>query len=205
MISASHIIPRKVTSVTLNTNGTQLIGVLIPLEEFCTQYIYSPRTIPLASPKMSNFNFHSVSWTCECSPYWIPVSSSSAIMRLDILSTFSVLFLPALVSGQLSGHVGPTTTRDAKRSKKVCNVLDYGGVASKTSDIGPPVVSAFAACKTGGTGNFYHARDLRILMPASLHPSWRLWNEHLGQLERWNWMGSSARWHHLSCGVRPRY
>jgi rhamnogalacturonan hydrolase len=79
----------------------------------------------------------------------------SFIMRLGILSVFGALLLPALVSAQLSGHVGPTTTRDAKRSKKVCNVLDYGGVASKTSDIGPPIASAFAACRTGGTGNSF--------------------------------------------------
>ena len=100
--------------------------------------------------------------------------------------------LPTLVSGQLSGHVGPTTTREAKRSKKVCNVLDYGGVASKTSDIGPPIASAFAACKTGGTGNLYHAHDLEILKLASLHSSGRLWNEHLGKLEQRDRLGSPA-------------
>lgn len=30
-------------------------------------------------------------------------------------------------------------------------MLDYGGEASKTADIGPPLASAFAACKSGGT------------------------------------------------------
>jgi rhamnogalacturonan hydrolase len=68
------------------------------------------------------------------------------------VSIMCALLLPALVTAQLSGLVGPTTTRETKRSKKVCNVLDYGGVASKTSDIGPPIASAFAACKSGGTG-----------------------------------------------------
>jgi rhamnogalacturonan hydrolase len=72
-------------------------------------------------------------------------------MRLRVLSILGALLLPALVTAQLSGHVGPTITREAKRTKKVCNVLDYGGVASKTSDIGPPISSAFAVCKTGGT------------------------------------------------------
>jgi rhamnogalacturonan hydrolase len=62
----------------------------------------------------------------------------------------AALALP-LISAQLSGSVGPTTTRASKRTK-ICNVLDYGGTASKTSDVGPPLSSAFAACKSGGTG-----------------------------------------------------
>ncbi|KAH8684734.1 rhamnogalacturonase rhgA [Tricladium varicosporioides] len=66
------------------------------------------------------------------------------------LSWFVALLLPSLICAQLSGKVGPLTTRASKRTK-VCNVLDYGGVASKTSDIGPPIASAHAACKNGGT------------------------------------------------------
>jgi rhamnogalacturonan hydrolase len=68
-----------------------------------------------------------------------------------------ILFLVGLivaVNAQLSGRVGPTTTREAKRAVKVCNVLDYKGVATKTADIGPAIVSAFAACKNGGTRRF---------------------------------------------------
>ena len=72
-------------------------------------------------------------------------------MKFSILSFLAALLVPSLVTAQLSGSVGPTTTRASKRTK-VCNVLDYGGVASKTSDIGPPIASAFAACKSGGTG-----------------------------------------------------
>jgi rhamnogalacturonan hydrolase len=72
-------------------------------------------------------------------------------MKFNTFSYIAALLLPSLVSGQLTGRVGPTTTRDSKRSK-VCNVLSYGGVASKTSDVGPAIASAFAACKTGGTG-----------------------------------------------------
>ncbi|ORY57786.1 RGase A [Pseudomassariella vexata] len=71
-------------------------------------------------------------------------------MKLNALSLVAVLILPSLVASQLSGRVGPTTTREAKRNK-VCNVLNYGGTASKTADIGKPLVSAFAACKNGGT------------------------------------------------------
>ncbi len=52
---------------------------------------------------------------------------------------------------QLRGRVGPTTSTASKRSAKVCSVLDYGGKASRTADIGPALVAAFAACKAGGT------------------------------------------------------
>ncbi|KAK2627152.1 hypothetical protein QTJ16_003118 [Diplocarpon rosae] len=60
------------------------------------------------------------------------------------------ILLPSLAAAQLSGPVGPTTSR-ASKAKKVCNVLDYGGTASKTADIGPAITKAFADCKTGGT------------------------------------------------------
>jgi rhamnogalacturonan hydrolase len=72
-------------------------------------------------------------------------------MKLSAFSCLAALLLPSIVTEQLSGSVGPTTTRTAKRTK-VCNVLSYGGVASLTSDIGPPLASAFAACASGGTG-----------------------------------------------------
>lgn len=80
-------------------------------------------------------------------------------MKITSLSCLVALVLPSLVCAQLSGKVGPLTTRASKRTK-VCNVLDYGGVASKTSDIGPPIASAHAACKNGGTGD-----DQLILSP----------------------------------------
>ena len=62
------------------------------------------------------------------------------------------LLFPALVSAQLSGRVGPTTTTASKAAKKVCNVLSYGAKADKSTDLGPPLASAFAACKSGGIG-----------------------------------------------------
>lgn len=73
-------------------------------------------------------------------------------MKFSTLSYLAALLLPSLITAQLSGTVGPTTSRAAKRATKVCNVLNYGGVASKTSDVGPAIASAFAACKSGGTG-----------------------------------------------------
>ncbi|KAI9650728.1 hypothetical protein NHQ30_000752 [Ciborinia camelliae] len=71
-------------------------------------------------------------------------------MQFSTLSALAAIVLSTGISAQLSGTVGPLTSRESKATK-VCNVLDYGGVASKTSDIGPALVSAFAACKTGGT------------------------------------------------------
>ncbi|KAF7861840.1 hypothetical protein EAF04_007722 [Stromatinia cepivora] len=71
-------------------------------------------------------------------------------MKFSTLTALAAIVLPALVSAQLTGAVGPLTSRESK-AKKVCNVLNYGGTASKTADIGPALTSAFAACKTGGT------------------------------------------------------
>ncbi|EFX03038.1 rhamnogalacturonase a [Grosmannia clavigera kw1407] len=54
------------------------------------------------------------------------------------------------VAAQLSGTVGPTTSRAAKAATKVCNIMSYGGVASATTDNSAAIASAWAACKTGG-------------------------------------------------------
>jgi rhamnogalacturonan hydrolase len=59
--------------------------------------------------------------------------------------------LTAVVSAQLSGRVGPTSTHQSKSAKKVCNILNFGAKAGKSGDVGPALMSAFAACKTGGT------------------------------------------------------
>lgn len=66
----------------------------------------------------------------------------TAVAAIELLST--------LCTAQLSGTVGPTTTTAQKAAKKICSVLDYGAKADKTTDLGPPLASAFAACKTGG-------------------------------------------------------
>lgn len=79
-------------------------------------------------------------------------------MKFNFNSLVAAVLLPSLVTAQLSGSVGPLTSRSAKRGK-VCNVLNYGAVASKTSDIGPALASAFAACSTGGTGELFTLPD----------------------------------------------
>ncbi|KAG6126988.1 hypothetical protein E4U46_002628 [Claviceps purpurea] len=55
-----------------------------------------------------------------------------------------------LSAAELSGRTGPTTSREAKIATKVCNILDHGGVASRTADNGPAIAAAWAACRDGG-------------------------------------------------------
>lgn len=56
----------------------------------------------------------------------------------------------ALATAQLSGPVGPKTSREAKAAKRICNILDFGGVASVTTDNSAAILKAWDACKTGG-------------------------------------------------------
>ncbi|KAM3067848.1 hypothetical protein ACMFMG_011332 [Clarireedia jacksonii] len=60
-----------------------------------------------------------------------------------------------MVSAQLaSGYpLGPDTTSSAKWAKKVCDVTKYGAVADGKTDLGPPLLAAFNACKSGGVVN----------------------------------------------------
>jgi rhamnogalacturonan hydrolase len=74
---------------------------------------------------------------------------------VTMLSSFAAALLaactlPALALAQLSGPVGPLTPIAAKAAVKTCNVLDYGAKADNSTDLGPPLAAAFAACKTGG-------------------------------------------------------
>ncbi|KAH8800026.1 pectin lyase fold/virulence factor [Hyaloscypha sp. PMI_1271] len=71
-------------------------------------------------------------------------------MKFNILSALGAILFSSFVSAQLSGDVGPSTTTASKAAKKVCNILNYGGVASKTTDNAPAIASAWAACKSGG-------------------------------------------------------
>ena len=66
--------------------------------------------------------------------------------------TFVSLLFSSFTFAQLSGSVGPTTSTASKAAKKVCNVLSYGAKADRSTDLGPPLASAFAACKSGGIG-----------------------------------------------------
>lgn len=61
----------------------------------------------------------------------------------------ALALLPSAFS-QLSGSVGPTTSTAAKKATKICDVTKYGAKADKSTDIGPPLASAWNACKNGG-------------------------------------------------------
>ncbi|KAJ4396094.1 hypothetical protein N0V93_000311 [Gnomoniopsis smithogilvyi] len=64
-----------------------------------------------------------------------------------LLATASYI-VPAVA--QLSGTVGPTTTTSSKASTKVCNIMDYGGVADASTDNGQAISDAWTACASGG-------------------------------------------------------
>ena len=66
------------------------------------------------------------------------------------LALFLPTFFFSCVQAQLSGPVGPLTSSTSKASKKTCSVLAYGAKADKSTDLGPPLLAAFNACKTGG-------------------------------------------------------
>lgn len=75
-------------------------------------------------------------------------------MKASVLSflSASLLVLPSLVSAQLSGAVGPTTSTAAKAAKNICNILNYGGKASATTDNSAAITAAWTACIDGGQG-----------------------------------------------------
>jgi rhamnogalacturonan hydrolase len=72
-------------------------------------------------------------------------------MKLNFSLLLAFVF-PSFVVAQLSGTVGPLTTRAAKAATKICNILSYGGVASATTDNSAAITAAWAACINGGEG-----------------------------------------------------
>jgi len=72
------------------------------------------------------------------------------------LSAFAatIAFLSTCCSAHLSGPVGPTTSTASKAAKKICNVLNYGAKADKSTDLGPALLSAWKDCKGGGIGPY---------------------------------------------------
>ena len=66
------------------------------------------------------------------------------------LSPLILTAILPLAAAQLSGSVGPSTLASTKANTKTCNVLDYGAKADKSTDLGPPIQSAFKDCSNGG-------------------------------------------------------
>jgi rhamnogalacturonan hydrolase len=75
-------------------------------------------------------------------------------------SIVSTLLVPALLLSFLvqatqvdKRSVGTLTPLSSK--SKICNVLEYGGVADNKTDIGPAIKSAFSSCAIGGGATIY--------------------------------------------------
>ncbi|KAK6063346.1 rhamnogalacturonase a [Seiridium cupressi] len=71
-------------------------------------------------------------------------------MRLFLAALLAATYYVPPVVAQLSGSVGPTTSTASKAAKKICNIMDYGGVSSATTDNSAAITSAWSACKSGG-------------------------------------------------------
>jgi rhamnogalacturonan hydrolase len=72
----------------------------------------------------------------------------------------SSLVLPALLLSSFTDatqvdkrSVGALTPLSSKT--KVCNILDYGGIADNSTDIGPAIKSAFSDCAINGGATIY--------------------------------------------------
>jgi hypothetical protein len=98
----------------------------------------------------------------------------------------AALSLTSIVSAQLAGSsypIGPLTTSNAKWAVKVCDVTDYGAVADGSTDIGPPLLAAFNACKTGGIGGFRLFMAVFGLTFCSQHSIGNLCHGNLGDAQ----------------------
>lgn len=49
--------------------------------------------------------------------------------------------------------LGPSTSLASKST--ICSVLDYGGVADGTTDVGPAILEAFSSCAAAGGATLY--------------------------------------------------
>lgn len=74
---------------------------------------------------------------------------------------FSALLVPAFLLPTLAQaaaqvdltSVGPLTALSSK--SKICNVLDYGGVADNSTDLAPAIEKAFSSCAISGGATIY--------------------------------------------------
>lgn len=71
-------------------------------------------------------------------------------MRSSLINSVACV-LPALVSAQLSGGVGPLTSYSDKAKTKICSILDYGAVENdQSNDVGAALQGAWDDCASGG-------------------------------------------------------
>lgn len=64
-------------------------------------------------------------------------TSVTSTMAFGIIRLLSLLLASTAAFGQLSGSVGPTTSRSAKQAT-ICNVLNYGGSIGSSVRCFPP-------------------------------------------------------------------
>ncbi|KAH8829184.1 pectin lyase fold/virulence factor [Flagelloscypha sp. PMI_526] len=77
-----------------------------------------------------------------------------------VKTILGLLFAATLVSSQLSGRIGPTTTYSQKAKVKICDATDYGAKADGQTDDGPSIQDAWNDCSDGGLvyippGNYF--------------------------------------------------
>lgn len=65
----------------------------------------------------------------------------------------SLLFFGAQATAVDKRSVGALTPLSEKST--ICNVLDYGGVADNSTDIGPAISDAFTECAINGGATLY--------------------------------------------------
>ena len=101
------------------------------------------------------------------------------LFKSIVLAAFS---LAAPIAAQLATgyQLGPLTTSDAKWAVKVCDVTKYGAVADGVTDLGPPLLAAFNACKTGGVSKYQPLDAGLRLTVSSQYPSWNLCYGNMG-------------------------
>jgi rhamnogalacturonan hydrolase len=71
-------------------------------------------------------------------------------MRYSFISALIAISSAVQAAAQLSGKVGPLTTRQAKAAIKTCNIANYGAKASAKTDNSAAIQKAWDACKVGG-------------------------------------------------------
>ncbi|KAJ4213282.1 hypothetical protein NW759_011124 [Fusarium solani] len=71
-------------------------------------------------------------------------------MHHSFISALIAVVSAVQAAAQLSGKVGPSTSRADKAAVKTCNVMDYGATADAKTDNGPAIQKAWDDCSAGG-------------------------------------------------------
>ncbi|RSL72937.1 hypothetical protein CEP53_000967 [Fusarium sp. AF-6] len=71
-------------------------------------------------------------------------------MHHSFISALIAVGSAVQAAAQLSGKVGPSTSRADKAAVKTCNVMDYGATADATTDNGAAIQKAWDDCSAGG-------------------------------------------------------